>query len=181
MGSSKIQEYNLDPNCGFAKESTLETMSDAMAKELSLESIAETVNTMKTTLDTLVASNDGGMLVPVSVQSVYATYYAKGNQTVCNVTGSGWVDLIIQTQEAFTTTHTTVTMIVDGNTVANGLSVGAIGKTVYTKEYYFDASGDRAKYCTDINIPFKESLIIKVNTNGVYSHTSVMGAVYICE
>lgn len=113
MSSSKIQERNLDSNMGLAKESTLEIMSDTMAKELSLESLAETVNTMKTTLDTLISNNnDGGGFVDMTKLKIHRL--TSNANVLCNLTGKKRIHHVIIYHA--NSSDRTLTIQIDGKT-----------------------------------------------------------------
>ena len=83
MSSSKIQEYNLDPNMGLAKEESVQevkNVSDEIKALIGTE-IATQLSTLKTDIISAISSNSGG-----SIKAVYSgviDYYASDfNETI---------------------------------------------------------------------------------------------------
>ena len=84
MGSSKIQEYNLDPNCGFAKEETAQEILDAVSNVAQSEDVQEILEKIDDTKN----QQDGE-----SILIGGGTFTSSG--TALSITGSGYLHFCV--------------------------------------------------------------------------------------
>ena len=180
MGSSKIQERNLDPNMGLAKESSVQEVLNAVgnvAQQDDVQSILSAmgnvanksdVNNLKNSLVESVSNS--AFQVPVASAIVVDTQSSESNKyvTAVNYQGKGvfWGGLYF---DRYASSNSGTTIIVDGNTIVNTYKTPTVGQYVCAGH-------------TILQIPFEKSLVIKVagkNSNisgdpdyyvGVYGH-----------
>lgn len=117
MGSSKIQEYNLDPNCGFAKEETAQEILDAvnsMETSLTGELTANVVKSVQHVFYTIPAESSGGT-IPISTVDLSKSFVLF--ELLCE-------QVTYVKNVSYTLNATNIT--VSYSPVGNGMDVGAI-------------------------------------------------------
>ena len=165
MGTSLIQEQDLDPNMGLAKEVTLESVVATLASLANeLMEIKTAVNDAKTSAD-----NASKYKMPYDMEKVYT--YADIDANVSNMqhvslSGKGVFDGMWKT-----TGSSYPTIIVDGTTILTSADT----PSAISVGYY---EGDTISYYRLPIIEFSKSLVIKAtNTYNGKKKCGVSGLV----